>query len=199
MKLLRLAITLGAAAALGGCSLGSLLGGGGKAPPTLLRLTTEAAPVAIDRSAGAGEAVTVAVPVIPKELRSTRIPAQVSPYDVQYLTGVQWVDTPDRLFKDLVAETIRRRTNRVVLDPKLTGLDPGILINGELNRFGYDAATGAVVVQFDAARSSPGGTRVETRRFEASVPSSDASTAVGAALNRAANQVALDVAAWVGG
>ena len=199
MKLLRLAITLAAATALAGCSLGSLLGGGGKAPPTLLRLTPEAAPVAIQRSASAGEAVTVAVPIVAKELRTTRIPAQVSPYDVQYLTNPQWVDTPDRLFKDLLAETIRRRTSRVVLDPKLTGLDPGILINGELNRFGYDAATGSVIVQFDAARSTVGGTRVETRRFEASVPSTDDAASVSAAINRAANQVALDVAAWVGG
>ena len=199
MKLLRLALSLAAATALAGCSLGSLLGGGGKAPPTLLRLTPEAAPVAIQRSASAGEAVTVAVPIVAKELRTTRIPAQVSAYDVQYLTNPQWVDTPDRLFKDLLAETIRRRTSRVVLDPKLTGLDPGILINGELNRFGYDAATSSVIVQFDAARSTVGGTRVETRRFEASVPSTDDATSISAAINRAANQVALDVAAWVGG
>jgi cholesterol transport system auxiliary component len=199
MKLLRLALPLAAATALAGCSLGSLLGGGGKAPPTLLRLTPEAAPVAIQRSASAGEAVTVAVPIVAKELRTTRIPAQVSAYDVQYLTNPQWVDTPDRLFKDLLAETIRRRTSRVVLDPKLTGLDPGILINGELNRFGYDAATGSVIVQFDAARSTVGGTRVETRRFEASVPSTDDAASISAAINRAANQVAFDVAAWVGG
>jgi cholesterol transport system auxiliary component len=199
MKLLRLALPLAAATALAGCSLGSLLGGGGKAPPTLLRLTPEAAPVAIQRSASAGEAVTVAVPIVAKELRTTRIPAQVSAYDVQYLTNPQWVDTPDRLFKDLLAETIRRRTSRVVLDPKLTGLDPGILINGELNRFGYDAATGSVIVQFDAARSTVGGTRVETRRFEASVPSTDDAASISAAINRAANQVALDVAAWIGG
>ena len=199
MKLLRLVLPLAAATALAGCSLGSLLGGGGKAPPTLLRLSPEAAPVAIQRSASAGEAVTVAVPIVAKELRTTRIPAQVSPYDVQYLTNPQWVDTPDRLFKDLLAETIRRRTSRVVLDPKLTGLDPGILINGELNRFGYDAATASVIVQFDAARSTVGGTRVETRRFDASVPSSDDPASIGPALNRAANQVALDVAAWVGG
>ncbi|MFL6734956.1 MAG: ABC-type transport auxiliary lipoprotein family protein [Sphingomicrobium sp.] len=199
MKLLRLALPIAAAAALGGCSLGGLLGGGGKSPPTLLRLTPEAAPVAIQRVASAGQAVTIAVPVVGKELRTTRVPAQVSTYDVQYLTDLQWVDTPDRLFQDLVAETIRRRTNRVVLDPKLSGLDPGIQLNGQLNRFGYDEATGSVIVQFDAALARQGGTQVETRRFEASVPSTGAGAAVGPALNRAANQVALDVAAWIGG
>jgi cholesterol transport system auxiliary component len=199
MKLIRLALPLTLAAALGGCSLGSLLGGGGKAPPTLLRLTPEAAPVAIQRSAAAGQAVTVNVPVIGKELRTTRVPVQVGPYDVQYLTDLQWVDTPDRLFQDLLAETIRRRTGRVVLNPKLTGLDPGLLVNGELNRFGYDKAAGSVIVEFDGALATQGGTHVETRRFTASVPSADDRVSVGAALNRAANQVAMEVAAWVGG
>lgn len=199
MKLMGLALPLALAAALGGCSLGSLLGGGGKTPPTLLRLTPEAAPVAIQRSAAAGQAVTVNVPVIPKELRTTRVPVQVSAYDVQYLTDLQWVDTPDRLFKDLLAETVRRRTGRVVLDPKLTGLDPGMLVNGQLNRFGYDQATGSVLVEFDGALSTQGGTEVQTRRFTASVPSADDRVSVGAALNRAANQVALEAAAWIGG
>lgn len=199
MKLIRLAVPLAFAAALGGCSLGGLLGGGGKAPPSLLRLTPEAAPVAIQRSAAAGQAITVNVPVIARELRTTRVPVQVSTYDVQYLTDLQWVDTPDRLFKDLLAETIRRRTGRVVLDPRLTGLDPGLLVNGQLNRFGYDRATSSVIVEFDGALSTQGGTEVQTRRFTASVPSADDRVSVGAALNRAANQVALEAAAWVGG
>ncbi|MEO5773419.1 MAG: ABC-type transport auxiliary lipoprotein family protein [Sphingomicrobium sp.] len=198
MKLSRVALPFALAAALGGCSLGGLLGGG-KVPPTLLRLSPEAAPVAMQRSASAGEAVTVAVPIVAKELRTTRVPAQVSPYDVQYLTGIQWVDTPDRLFKDLVAETIRRRTSRVVLDPKLSGMDPGVMVNGQINRFGFDQATSSVIVQFDGAMSTAGGTRVQTRRFEASVPSTADAASVGPALNRAANQVALEVAGWIGG
>lgn len=199
MKLMQLAVPLALAAALGGCSLGGLLGGGGKSPPSLLQLTPEAAPVQIQRSVAAGQAITVNVPVIGKELRTTRVPVQVSPYDVQYLTDLQWVDTPDRLFKDLLSETIRRRTGRVVLDPRLTGLDPGLIVNGQLNRFGYDRATGSVIVEFDGALSTQGGTEVQTRRFTASAPSADDRVSIGAALNRAANQVALEAAAWVGG
>ena len=198
MNVPRLLLSLSLAVALGGCSLGGLLGGG-KTPPTLLRLTPEAAPVAIQRTATAGEAVTVAVPVIPKELRATRVPAQVSPYDVQYIQNLQWVDTPDRLFQGLLAETLRRRTNRVVLDPKTTTLDPGLTVNGQLHRFGFDEATASVIVEFDAALSRAGGTAVETRRFTARAPSTAEPASVGAALNRAANQVALDVAAWLGG
>ena len=195
---LRIAFPLGLALALAGCSLGGLLGGG-KVPPTLLTLTPEApAPASYSRASSPGEAVTIAVPVIAKELRTVRIAAQVSPTDVAYLKDVQMVDTPDRLFKDLLAETVRRTTNRVVLDQKQSTLDPGVLVTGQLHRFGFDEATASVIVRYDASLSTGGGTRVETRRFEASVPASgDAS--VGPALNRAANQVALEVASWIGG
>lgn len=187
------------AMAVGGCSLGGMLGGGGKAPASLLTLTPEApATGEFTRSANAGQSVTVSTPVISKELRTTRVPVQVSPTDVQYVTDAQWVDTPDRLFADLIAETIRRTTNRVVLDPGLTGLDPGLIVSGELQSFGYDAATGQAVVRFDGALSTAGGTRVETRRFEASAPSDGSAQSIGPALNRAANEVALEVANWIG-
>ncbi len=52
----------------------------------------------------------------------------MSPTDVQYVTNLQWVDTPDKLFQNLVEETVRRTTNRVVLDPNQTGVDPGIVL-----------------------------------------------------------------------
>ena len=187
------------ALAIGGCSLGGMLGGGGKAPATLLTLTPEAPPTGeFTRSANAGQAVTIGTPVISKELRTVRIPVRISPTDVQYVTDAQWVDTPDRLFGGLLAETIRRTTNRVVLDPALTGLDPGLIVSGELQSFGYDAATRQAVVRFDGALSTAGGTRVETRRFEATVPSDGSAASIGPALNRAANEVATKVATWVG-
>jgi cholesterol transport system auxiliary component len=185
--------------AIGACSISSLLGGGDKPPASLLTLTSEAPPTgAFTRAAPSGQAVTINTPVISKELRTVRIPVQVSPTDVQYVADAQWVDTPDRLFANLLAETIRRSTNRVVLDPAVTGLDPGLLVSGQLHSFGYDAASGQANVRFDAALSTAGGTRVETRRFEANVPSAGTAQDIGPALNRAANQVAADVAAWVG-
>jgi len=188
------------ALALGGCSVSSLLGGGGKPPDSLLTLTAEApATGEFSRAVPAGQAVTINAPVISKELRTVRIPVQVTPTDVQYVPDAQWVDTPDRLFANLLAETIRRTTNRVVLDPAVTGLDPGLIVSGQLHSFGYDAASGQAVVRFDAALSTAGGTRVETRRFEASVPSDGSAASIGPALNRAANEVATEVAAWIGG
>jgi cholesterol transport system auxiliary component len=186
--------------ALSGCSLGGLLGGGGKPPPYLQTLTAQAPdPGPITRTANAGQAVTVAIPAVAKELRTVRVPVQVSPTDIQYVTGLQWVDTPDHLFQQLVSETIRRTTNRVVLDTRLTTLDPGLLLSGQLQRFCYDAQTGQVMVEYDGALSTAGGNRVDTRRFVATVPSDGTAATVGPALNRAANQVAADVAKWVGG
>jgi cholesterol transport system auxiliary component len=55
-----------------------------------------------------------------------------------------------------------------------------------------------VIVQFDGALSTAGGNRVETRRFTASVPADGTAATVGPALNRAANQVATEVAGWIG-
>ena len=198
--MLRVMAPLALALALGGCSLGGMLGGGGKGPAWLLTLTPEApAPVSLARAASAGDTVTINVPVIPKELRTTRVPVQVSATAVQYVEDLTWVDTPDRLFQILLSESVRRTTGRVVLDGKQTALDPGLLITGQLNRFGFDEATQSVVVQYDAAKSTAGGTQVDTRRFEASVPSSADAASVAAALNRGANQVALEAAAWIGG
>jgi len=200
MKLLPRGLIVIVSGALAACSLGGLMGGGAKPPTTLQTLTTEAPdPGPIARTAAAGKAVTIAVPVIPKELNTVRVPVQISPTDVQYVTNLQWVDTPDRLFQNLVAETVRRTTARVVLDPDQTGLDPGLVLHGRLNRFGYDAQTGQVVVVFDGSLEAAGGGQVETRRFTANAPADGTGPSVGPALNRAANQVAQQIAQWIGG
>ncbi len=192
----RVVAAAAAALSLGACAL---MGGGPKPPPTLLTWTTTAtAPEAIVRSANAGEAVTIETPVIPKELRSVRVPAQVGPTAVAYIEDLQWVDTPDRLFQDLLEETLLRTTSRVVIDPKQTGLDPGLIVSGRLSNFGYEAGAGTVLVRYDAALAAAGGTRVETRRFEARAAADGTAATVGPALNQAANQVALQVAQWIG-
>ena len=197
---LRLVAPLALAIALGGCSIGGLLGGGAKTPASLLTLTPEAAdPGQIVRTANSGQAVTIAIPLVAKELNTVRVPVQVSPTDVQYVPNLQWVDTPDHLFQELVSETVRRTTSRVVLSPRQAALDPGLLMTGTLQRFGYDAGTGQVIVQYDGSLSTEGGTRVEARRFTATVPADGSAGTVGPALNQAANQVAAEVAKWIGG
>lgn len=197
--LIRLSVPVAFAAALAGCSLGGLLGGGAKGPTVLYTLTSSAPPAAPTRSAAVGETVTIRTPAVPKELRTNRVPVDVGPTQVQYVTNLQWVDTPDRLFQQLVEETVRRSTGRVVLDPNQSALDPGLVVTGQLNRFGYDAQLGTAVVQYDASLATQNGTHVETRRFEASVAADGTAATVAPALNEAANQVAQQVAAWIGG
>lgn len=187
-----------AAVLLGGCSLSKLVGGGGEPPPTLLTLTAEAAsPGAFTRSAAAGEAVTIAVPTVAKELRTVRVPVRVSVNEIAYVKDLQWVDTPNRIFRELLSETLVRTTGRVVLDSGQTTLDPGLTVSGDLQRFDFDAATGDVVAIYDATLSTAGGTRVETRRFEARETADGTALTVGPALNRAANRIAADFAAWI--
>ena len=193
--LVKAASVLALATALGGCALL----GGGKAPTTLVTLTPEAQePAQIARSAAAGQAVTVSTPAVGRELGTVRVPVQLNPSDVQYVSNLTLVDMPARLFAALVAETVRRTTNRVVLDANQASLDPGLVVGGQLQRFGYDAATGQVIVSYDGSLSTAGGSRVETRRFTATAPADGTGATVGPALNRAANQVALDVAKWIG-
>jgi len=194
MRMTRLSLV-----ALGALSLASCFGGR-KVPPTLVTLTSSApAPESISRAAGPGDAITIDVPVVPKELATTRVPALVGPTAIAYIKDVQWVESPDRLFQDLVQETVMRTTGRVVLDPRQASLDPGLHLTGTLSRFGYDAQEGAVIVRYDGALAAVGGTRVETRRFEAREPADGTAATVGPALNNAANRVAAEVAQWVGG
>ena len=198
--LFKLAAPVALALAAGACSLGGLLGGGGKPPPVLFTLTPEApAPADAARSSSAEQAVTIEVPETPTELKVLRVPVQVAPTEVEYVTNLQWADTPDRMFQRLLSETVRRKTNRVVLNPAQTTLDPGIVVSGQLQHFGYDAQTGQVVVTYDAAMTKAEGAQVQTRRFEDRESADGTAATVAPALNRAANAVAMQVAQWIGG
>ncbi|MBX7533127.1 ABC-type transport auxiliary lipoprotein family protein [Qipengyuania sp. 1XM1-15A] len=178
--------------------LGGCLSFGSEPPESLLTLTpTATAPAGTGGSSTADTAISLVEFQAPAALNVTRVPVQVSDTEIAYLKDAVWVERPARLFRRLIAETIRTRSNRVVVD----GDDPGALatnrLTGTLRQFGYDARSGSVVVVFDAVR--PGeGSAVETRRFEASVPGVAADVgSVGPALNRAANDVAGQVAEWV--
>lgn len=191
---------LAACAALAGC-----ISFGAKPPPSLLTLTAAAAPVAgQEQSTTSGHAITVDVPSAPQALATTRVPVQISPTALAYVTKAQWVAPPTRLFAQLLGDTIAARTGRVVLSNVQAVGDPTARLGGELRRFGMDATTHEAVVSFEASliRDRPGTgapATVDRRLFEARVPVSaiDADT-VGPALNTAANQVATQVADWVG-
>ena len=105
MRLNRLLVVALATVSLTACF------GGKKVPPTLLTLTSAApAPAGISRAAAPGEALTIDVPVVPKELASTRVPALVGPTAVAYIKDLLWVESPDKLFQDLLQETAMRTT-----------------------------------------------------------------------------------------
>jgi cholesterol transport system auxiliary component len=173
---------------------------GGGTPDALLTLTpAQSPPAGQPRTAGQGAAVTVVAPTVPQALRTTRVPVYVSDTVVQYLKDAVWVENPGPLFGRLLSETIAARTGRVVLDPSQYSHDPGTRLTGQLLRFGLDPNAMEVVVTYEAAiaRGTAGG--VATNRFEARVPVAEATpAAVAPALNQAANQVAVAVAAWLG-
>ena len=173
---------------------------GAKPPPQLMRLTP-ASPLAGDTSRNglAADAVTVIVPSVPQELATVRVPVRTGNTSVAYLKDTQWVEAPNALFARLLSETIAATTGRQVLDSRQAGFDPGTRLTGQLQFFGVDGDRLEAVVIYDAALAR-GPDRVETRRFEARVPVAAAtSTAVAPALNQAANQVAANVAKWIGG
>jgi cholesterol transport system auxiliary component len=191
--LTRALIAASAALLLGGCF-------GGGAPDELLTLRADQTrPVGQVRTAGAGEAITVIEPTVPAALATTRVPVYVQPQTVQYLRKAFWADDPSELFRTVLSETIAATTNRVVLDPAQYSHDPGTRLTGQLQMFGLDASRMEAVVLYDA-QLARGRNAVVTNRFEARVPvaAADAAT-VAPALNRAANDVATQVAQWVAG
>lgn len=188
--LLTLPLTLG----LSGC-----ISFGAKPPPSLLTLTA-ATPVAAGttQAAPGANTITIAVPSVPQEIATLRVPVRSTPTTVAYLKDALWVEAPNRLFARLLADAVTTRTGRVVIGNRLFG-ETGATMTGDLRSFGVDAATTSVVVTFDAALIRQSGSPLEKRRFEASVPVGAVTPGeVGVALNQAANQVAGEVADWVG-
>lgn len=180
--------------------LGGCLGlGGGKAPATLIALTASQAPTAGTGVTGTqSEALIVLEPDVDRALATLRVPVRINNSGLAYLADAAWVERPARQFRGLLAETLRASGKRLVLEDDGAAGSGAHRLGGRLVDMGYDAAGQAVVVRFEAIRSTRGGA-IETRRFESVIPGVSARPeAVAAALNRAANAVAADVAAWMG-
>lgn len=190
--------------ALAAASLALLLSGclglgGGKLPATLISLSPIQSPTAGAGVSGKqGDALLVLEPDVDRKLAVLRVPVRVNGSSIAYLADAAWVERPARQFRSLLAETLRASGKRLVLEDDGTANQTAQRIGGRLIDMGYDAADQAVVVRFEAVRSGPGG-MVETRRFESVVPGISAKPeAIAPALNRAANAVAADIAAWIG-
>ncbi len=196
MRILTASLMLGASLALSAC----VNLGGGKPPQQLLTLTSSAT-IAADAnlSAKGSVAITIAVPSVPQAIATTRVVVSDGPVSIAYVKDAVWVEPPARLFQRVVSETVAAKTGRVVLDPRVFTVEPGIIVQGQLKAFGIDARAQQAVIIYDAMIQRDRGKSVETRRFEVRKPIASVTPApVGMALNAATNEVAERVAEWIG-
>jgi cholesterol transport system auxiliary component len=194
----RLVIPL-VALALSGC-----VNIGAKPPGTLLSLSVAAAPVVGTGASGKlSDALVVLEPEADAEVAVLRVPVQIDDAQIAYVKGTQWVERPARQFQHLLAETLRTRGSRLVVEGGIkraddAGTGSGLRLGGRLLMMGFDARSRSAVLRFDGLKLTGGG-KIETKRFEAIVPGvTPDGESLGAALNAAANKVAGEVADWVG-
>jgi cholesterol transport system auxiliary component len=192
---LRLALPALAALGLAGC-----ISLGGPPPESLLTLSPAARAPAGSGATAAPERKVIAVRALdaPAKLDVLRVPVQVSDTELAYLQKAFWVEKPARLFRHLLGETLRAHSGgtALVLDGDETVALATTTLRGTLIDMGYDAPSRSVVVRYDAIRVDAEG-KATTRRFEAREDGVAAEArAVGAALNRVANTVALEAAEW---
>jgi cholesterol transport system auxiliary component len=169
-------------------------------PPPVLLVTTAAPPASVPagiQPVDMATAVTVQMPTLPGSLQTLRIPVTVTDTQVQYVRDATWAELPSKQFQRLLADTLVGHGVAVV-DPRASGRVAGRVLTGQLLAFGVDTRAQPVVrVRYDATLAGPDGVR--QRRFEREEPLANVlPVPVADALNRAANAVAADVAAWVG-
>lgn len=190
-----------ALAVVSGCGPLVQFGGAGARPDTLYTLS--APPPAASASAGQqpidqAKAVTIDVPTIASAMQTVRVPVQVSDTMIQYLRGAQWAEQPNRLFQRLLAGVMAGH-GVPVIDQRASGHVAGNRLSGQLLAFGLETrGPYRVVVRYDATLVTPAGIHQRPFVREAAVGSSNP-VEVMAALDMVANQVAADVALWVGG
>ena len=199
--MMRLIPTLAATLLLAGCGPLVQVGGNVPAPAALLVLRADAPPPEWAGPAALGDTLAVAVPDVPAELQTLRLPVQVSGASVQYLAGANWAEQPSRQFQRLLADTLAG-AGVPVLDTRSGSVAPARQLTGHLREFGLDVRGAPVVrVRYDAQLAGPRGAgTVALRSFVAEEKvASQQPAAVAAALNRAANRLASEVAVWIKG
>lgn len=199
----RTAIALLPLLLVAGCGPIVQVGGNAPAPAALLVLRSTAPAPDYAGPAALAETLGVAVPDVPAELQTLRLPVQVTDATVQYLAGASWSEQPNRQFQRLLADTLAA-AGVPVLDTRGGGVAPARQLTGHLREFGLDVRPsrpgGPVVrVRYEAQLAGPQGSgSVALKHFVAEEPvASEQPAAVAAALNRAANRLAGEVAGWV--
>ena len=150
----RILAAIASLAALSGCiSLG-----GGDPPDQLLTLTpTVSIPAGAAAEGQASAALAVQVPAVTQRLNVTRVPVTTSDSSLAYLQDAFWVEKPAQLFRNVLAETIRAKGNRLVLGGGELEYAAQTQLSGQLVDMGYDAGSGNAVVRFDAVLELPDG------------------------------------------
>ena len=187
-------ILLAGTALLAGC-----VSFGAKAPPALLVLTAaNGVQGGAARSGATSDALIVLIPEVPRKIDTTRVPVQIDDSSIAYLKDAVWADKPARLMQLLLMETLSAKTGRLVLNEVDAGGKAQQFLTGSLIEFGIDASSMEAVIVYDAVKLVRG-QAVDKRRFEARERVAEVTPALaGAALNKAANDVAVQIAAWVG-
>jgi cholesterol transport system auxiliary component len=186
---------------LAGCGPLVQIGGNEKPPAALLTLTATATPGPMTKGpVKRADTIGVELPGVPATLQTLRLPVTTSPTEVSYLVGATWAEQPNRQFQRLLADTLIA-AGHAVIDIRQSPVAPAQHLSGTLHSFGLDvqdAGSPVVRVRFDAQIVDPRAPQmVRLRRFDAVEPAFDQRpAAVAAALNRAANRVAADVADW---
>jgi cholesterol transport system auxiliary component len=147
-----------------------------------------------------GMTLTVELPQLPATLQTLRLPVRTSDSEIKYLSGASWAESPNRQFQRLLSDTLASR-GMAILDRSQAATRPSASLSGTLRDFTLDVRTRPmVVVRYDAQLSRPGQpTPIALRRFEVTEPVADQSPAeVAAALARAANRLATELADWTG-
>jgi cholesterol transport system auxiliary component len=172
---------------------------GGKAPVSMLVLTADNVVAAgTARTATVAEALVIHIPQVPRKLDNNRVPVQIDASSIAYLKDAFWADKPARLMQMLLAETVSAKSGNLVLNEVDAGGKAVRILSGSLLEFGIDAATNEAVIVYDVVKIIRG-SATEKRRFEARRPvTAIAPAPAGAALNAAANDVAGQIADWVG-
>jgi cholesterol transport system auxiliary component len=186
-------------AAAGVLALAGCISLGAKLPAQLLNLTPAASAAAGSGASGTSDSALAVVDIqAPQKLDVTRVPVTTSGSSLAYLKGAQWVEKPARLFGRLLSDTIRADGKHLVVSGSDAQESAATRLSGTLSAMDYDAAQGAVIVRYDALLRTPDG-RIQTHRFESRITGVPARAGpVGDALNHAANDVARQVADWVG-
>jgi cholesterol transport system auxiliary component len=152
----------------------------------------------VARTATAADALVIQIPQVPRKLDNNRVPVQIDASSIAYLKDAFWADKPARLMQSLLVETVSAKSGNLVLNEADAGGKAVRYLSGSLIDFGIDAETNEAVVVYDVVKIIRG-SATEKRRFEARRPiSAIAPAPVGVALNAAANDVAGQIADWVG-